>query len=84
MQTKNKKQLQKDLRRAHERIGATVLILGTLAGTIAVSHEARRLLSELALRPAFAIIENSGKESETARNSVRLDSVLRATPISGE
>ena len=81
---KTKKQLQKDIRRMHERVGAVVLILGTLVSTIAISTEARRLLSELALRPAFAIIEHSGKESETARHAVRLDSVLRATPISGE
>jgi hypothetical protein len=85
MQNKKlKNQLQKDIRRMHERLGATVLILGTLAGTVAISQEARRLLSELAMRPAFAVIEHSGKENETARHPVRLDSVLRATPISGE
>lgn len=84
MQNKKvKNQLQKDVRRMHERVGAMVLIVGTLVGTIAISHEARRVLSGLALRPAFAVIEHSGKENETARMPVRLDSVLRATPISG-
>lgn len=82
MQNKKvKDQLQKDTRRMHERVGAMVLIVGTLAGTITISHDARRALSGLALRPVFAVIEHAG--NETARHPVRLDSVLRATPISG-
>lgn len=67
----------------HERVGAMVLIAATLIGMIAISHEARRVLGGLALRPAFAIIEHSGKENETARMPVRLDSVLRAPSIGG-
>lgn len=76
-------QLRKNTRHAHERIGAFVLIAGTLAGIVTISSDARRVLSGLALRPAFAVIEHSGKENETARHDVRLDSVLRATPSSG-
>lgn len=67
----------------HERVGATVLILGILMGTVAISSEARRLLGELAMRPAFAIIEHSGQENETARHPVRLDDALRAPHVSG-
>lgn len=67
----------------HERLGAMVLIAGTLVGIIAVSTEARRLLSELAMRPAFAIIEHTGQENETARHPVKLDDALRAPHISG-
>jgi len=85
MQNKKlKNQIRKDIRRMHERVGATVLMLGMVVSLVAISQEARRLLSQLAMRPAFAVIEHSGKESETARHPVRLDSVLRATPHSGE
>jgi len=76
-------QVRKQSRRAHERIGALVLIAGTLIGIIAVSTEARRVLSGLALRPAFAVIEHNGKENETARHPVRLDEALRAPTITG-
>lgn len=76
-------QIKKETTRMHERIGAIILIIGTLVGVIAISAEARRLLTHLALRPAFAIIEHSGKESETARHSVRLDEALRAPHVSG-
>ena len=80
----NKKiQKQSQVRRAHERIGAAVLIAGTLISIIAISHEARRALSQLALRPVFAVIEHNGKENETARHPVRLDDALRAPTISG-
>ncbi|MDB5170103.1 MAG: hypothetical protein JWN82_499 [Candidatus Saccharibacteria bacterium] len=80
---KTKNQLRKNIRRMHERVGAVILIAGTLIGIVAVSTEARRLLSDLALRPAFAVIEHTGKESETARHPVRLDDALRAPHISG-
>jgi hypothetical protein len=83
MQNKNKAQIKKEVRRMHERVGAIILIMGTLVGIVAISTEARRLLSELALRPAFAVIEHSGKESETARHAVRLDEALRAPHVSG-
>lgn len=84
MQNKKiKNQIKKDVRRMHERVGATVLILGTLMGTVAISSEARRLLGELAMRPAFAIIEHSGQENETARHPVKLDDALRAPHVSG-
>jgi hypothetical protein len=84
MQNKNKQnQIQKDVRQMHERLGALVLIVGTLLGLIGVSDEARRVLSGLALRPAAAIIEHSERGSETAREDVRLDTVLRATFVSG-
>lgn len=81
---KTKKQIQKELRRKHEQLGAAVLILGTLAGTVAISQEARRLMSEVAIRPALAVIEHSGRASETAPHSNRFGSVLRSVPISGE
>lgn len=80
---KTKAQVKKEVRRLHERVGAVILIIGTLVGIVAISTEARRLLSELALRPAFAVIEHSGKESETARHAVRLDEGLRAPHVSG-
>ena len=80
---KIQKELQKQSRRAHERIGALVLIAGTLIGMIAVSTEARRVLSGLAIHPAFAVIEHNGKENETARHPVRLDDALRAPTITG-
>lgn len=84
MQNKKiKNQIKKDVRKMHERLGAMVLIAGTLVGIIAVSTEARRLLSELAMRPAFAIIEHTGQENETARHPVKLDDALRAPHISG-
>ena len=84
MQNKNNKnQTKKDIRRAHERIGAMVLVLGTLAGTVAISSEARRMVTGLAFRPAYAIIEHSSKENETSRHPVSLDSALRAPHISG-
>jgi hypothetical protein len=84
MQNKKiKNQIKKDVRRMHERIGAMVIIVGTLVGMVAISTEARRLLSELAMRPVFAIIEHSGKESETARHPVKLDDALRAPHVSG-
>ena len=84
MQNKNNKnQTKKDIRRAHERIGAMVLVLGTLAGTVAISTEARRLVSGLAIRPAYAIVEHSSKENETARHPVSLASALRSPHISG-
>ena len=84
MQNKNNKyQLRIKARRMHERVGAMILIAGTLIGIVAVSTEARRLLSELALRPVFAVIEHSGRENETARHPVKLDDALRAPHISG-
>lgn len=67
----------------HERVGALVLLIGTLVGTAAISHEARRTLSQLAMRPAFAVIEHSTKESETTHMPVRFDQVLRAQAVSG-
>lgn len=84
MQNKNKQnQFKKNVRRMHERLGAVVLIVGTLLGVIAISGEARRVVSGLAIRPVVAIIEHSGRGSETAREDARLDTVLRATFVSG-
>lgn len=80
---KSQNQSQIHTRRLHERVGAVVLIVGTLAGTMVFSHEARRVLSNLAMRPAIAIIEHSGKESETAREDINVQNVFRATAISG-
>lgn len=84
MQNKTKKQIKHELRRKHEQIGAMVLVVGMVTGMVAISTDARRMLKELAVRPAFAVIEHSGRQSETAHTSVRLDSVLRATPHGGE
>lgn len=84
MQNKNALILvKKQTRRLHERIGALVLIFGVLASAAAMSDDARRVLSGLAMRPAFAVLEHAGKENETARHPVRLDSVLRAPSVSG-
>ena len=79
----NKNQTKKAIRHAHERLGAAVLILGTLAGTVAISTEARRVVTGLAVHPAFAIVEHSSKENETARHPVSLASALRSPHISG-
>ena len=79
----NKNQIKKDVRRAHERVGAAVLILGILAGTVAISSEARRLVSGLAIRPAYAVVEHTSRENETARHPVSLASALRTPHISG-
>jgi hypothetical protein len=83
MQYKNNKQIKKDIRRAHEQLGALVLILGTLAGTVALSTEARRVVTGLAVRPAFAVVEHTSRENETARHPVSLASALRSPHISG-
>lgn len=85
MQNKNNKNQSKTtIRHMHERIGAAALILGTVIGTAGVSHDARKVLSQLAMRPAYAVVEHSGKENETARMPVRLDSVLRGQTVGGE
>lgn len=80
---KTKNQLRKNVRRMHERVGAVILIAGILVSIVSVSTEARRLLSALALRPVFAVIEHSGRENEAARYPVKLDDALRAPHISG-
>ena len=67
----------------HERVGALIIVGGTLISVGAISAEARRLMSEFAIRPAYAVIEHNGKENETARHPVDLGSALRAPTISG-
>lgn len=83
MQNKNKL-ISKDLRVIHERVAAGVIALGMIIGTVAISQEVRRAVSELAVRPVLAVIEHSNKESEIAHRSMRLDSTLPADLIGGE
>jgi hypothetical protein len=85
MQNKNnKKQLQKQLRRAHERLAAGVIALGMVTGTVAVSEQVRRTVSHFAVHPALAVIEHSNKESEVGHRAMRLESVSPADLIGGE
>lgn len=81
---KTKDQIKKDLRRMHEQIGALVIVGGMLAGTIAISHEARRAFSGLVMHPAFAIVEHSVKEPEVAHRHMHIERAARSPMISGQ
>ena len=85
MQHKNKQKLElkKQIRHAHERMAAAMIAGAMVVGVVAVSSEARRLMTELAVRPTFAVVEHSIRETETGHRSMRLDSALRAPNISG-
>ena len=76
-----KQKIKKQIRQAHERMAAMVIAVGIVIGVVAVSHEARRLLTQLAIRPVFAVVEHSTKESETAHRHVRLDHVMPHSPM---
>ena len=76
-----KQKIKKQIRRAHERAAALIVAVGILLGVVAVSHEARRLITQLAMRPVFAVVEHSSKESETAHRPVRLENVLPTSPL---
>lgn len=80
----NKNQLQKNLRRAHERAAASLIVVGMFAGTVAVSQEIRRAVSELAVHPVLAVIEHSNRESEGAHRAMRFESVMPLDPVGGE
>lgn len=80
---KTKAQIKKDIRRMHEQVAAITLIVSTLVGIVAISAEARRLVTGLAMHPAFAVVEHNSKECETSRHPVKLDDGLRAPHISG-
>lgn len=84
MQNKNNKQLQKKIRRAHERVAAGVIALGLGLGSVAISGEIRHSIKDLASHPVMAVIEHSIKESEVAHRAMRLDSTMPLDPISGE
>ncbi len=85
MQNKNNKnQLQKDLRRMHERVGAVVIAVAMTVGTVAINEQVRRTASDFVAHPLMAVIEHSIKESEVAHRAMRLDSVMPADPIGGE
>lgn len=85
MQNKNNKnQLQKELRQMHERIGALVIVGSLVAGSIAVSQEARRTLGGLVMHPAFAVVEHSTKDPEVAHRHMRVESDGRAALVSGQ
>lgn len=85
MQNKNNKELlQKQIRHAHERAAASVIALGMIAGSVAISGEIRHSVKELASHPILAVVEHSIKESEVAHRAMRLDSVMPMDPISGE
>lgn len=81
---KTKDQIKKDLRHLHERIGAIVIVGGMLAGTVAVSHEARRAFSGLVMHPAFAVVEHSVKEPEVAHRHMHIERAMRSPMISGQ
>jgi hypothetical protein len=81
---KSQKELKKQIRHMHERMAAMVVLVATAAGVYTVSHEARRVISGLALHPTFAVVEHSSKQTEPARHPVRLDEVLRNPAISGQ
>lgn len=70
-------------RRIHERVGAAMLLSAILLGVTTVSHDARNVLRQIAIKPAVAIISNTGRENETARMPVRYDDVLKLQTISG-
>lgn len=81
---KTKEQIKKDIRHMHERVGAIVIVGSMLAGTIAVSHEARRTLSGFVMHPAFAVVEHSVKEPEVSHRHMRLDGAFRTPLVSGQ
>lgn len=84
MQHKNhKKPLKHKLRRAHERAAAIFVSIGILVGCIAISQEARRLLTDLAKYQAFSLIQHSSEERETPHRLIRFDDGQRTPYMSG-
>ena len=85
MQNKNKNnRFNHHLRLAHERTLAMSLIGSLMVGSIAISHEVRRTVSEVAVHPMLAVIEHSNRESETMHRAMRLESDMNAELIGGE
>lgn len=84
MKNKNITQIKKELRRHHERAALVIVALSTVLGTAAISTDARRVLSGLAMRPAYAVVKHLSKECETARHPVHLGAGYRTPLIGGE
>lgn len=72
--------------RMHERAGALAVAVVTVTGGLMAlsSEDTRRAMSGFAIQPAYAVVEHSIRESETAHRHVRIDSVDRSMAISGE